>query len=271
MPSTPPSEVRNAASIRNWNRISARRAPSALRTPISRVRSVTEIDMIAMTPMPPTISAIDEITISAKNVAWLIWSQSCRMASCVSDVEVVRLVEPQAVADAHHALDVGDRVLAARRPRAATAAIWMGTIVAASRPRPTLIAAQAELPLVGRVRDDHEVVLPGVEPAGAGRLSNTPTTSNRSAPTRTTLPIGSVPLGSNSAWYGGLAEHDDVPAVLHFGAGEEPAGAGPGCGAVGEVLGRAEDDQRLGLQIAVEHALLRRRADPPAPSWMSTS
>ena len=46
----------------------ARRAPSALRTPISRVRSVTEIDMIAITPMPPTISAIDEMTTSAKNV-----------------------------------------------------------------------------------------------------------------------------------------------------------------------------------------------------------
>ena len=30
--------------------------------------------MIAITPMPPTIRAIDEITISAKNVAWLIWS-----------------------------------------------------------------------------------------------------------------------------------------------------------------------------------------------------
>ena len=72
MPIRPPTEVRNAASIRNWNRISARRAPSALRTPISRVRSVTEIDMIAITPMPPTISAIDEITISAKKVPWLI-------------------------------------------------------------------------------------------------------------------------------------------------------------------------------------------------------
>ena len=79
----------------------ARRAPSALRTPISRVRSVTEIDMIAITPMPPTISAIDEITTSARNVAWLIWSHSFRTASCVDEVEVVRLVEPQAVADAH--------------------------------------------------------------------------------------------------------------------------------------------------------------------------
>jgi len=34
--------------------------------------SVTEIDMIAITPMPPTMSAIDEITTSAKNVPWLI-------------------------------------------------------------------------------------------------------------------------------------------------------------------------------------------------------
>jgi hypothetical protein len=68
MPRSPPIDVRNAASIRNWNRISARRAPSAFLMPISRVRSVTEIDMIAMTPIPPTIKAIDEITMSAKNV-----------------------------------------------------------------------------------------------------------------------------------------------------------------------------------------------------------
>ena len=33
-----------------------RRAPSALRMPISRVRSVTETSMMFMTPMPPTSS-----------------------------------------------------------------------------------------------------------------------------------------------------------------------------------------------------------------------
>jgi hypothetical protein len=52
-----------------------------LRTPISRVRSVTEIIMMAITPMPPTISATEEITTSARNTARLIWSQSRRMAS----------------------------------------------------------------------------------------------------------------------------------------------------------------------------------------------
>jgi hypothetical protein len=62
--------------MRNWNRISRRRAPMALRTPISRVRSVTEIIMIAITPMPPTISAIDEMTTSARSTAWLICSQT---------------------------------------------------------------------------------------------------------------------------------------------------------------------------------------------------
>jgi len=45
---------------------------------------VTEIDMMAITPMPPTISAIDEMTMSAKNVAWLIRSHSRRKASCVT-------------------------------------------------------------------------------------------------------------------------------------------------------------------------------------------
>src|SRR5436190_20109057 len=53
MPITPPIDVRNAASIRNCQSTSRRRAPSAVLTPISRVRSVTEIIMIAMTPMPP--------------------------------------------------------------------------------------------------------------------------------------------------------------------------------------------------------------------------
>ena len=62
----PPTEVSTTASSRNCQRISRRRAPSALRTPISRVRSVTEIIMIAITPMPPTIRAIEEITTSAR-------------------------------------------------------------------------------------------------------------------------------------------------------------------------------------------------------------
>ena len=47
------------------------------------VRSVTEIIMIAITPMPPTISAIDEITTSASSTARLICSHVRSRASCV--------------------------------------------------------------------------------------------------------------------------------------------------------------------------------------------
>src|SRR3989475_128545 len=50
IPTAPPTRVRVEASTRNCHRIARRVAPSALRTPISRVRSVTEIIMIATTP-----------------------------------------------------------------------------------------------------------------------------------------------------------------------------------------------------------------------------
>ncbi len=40
-----------------------RGAPSALRTPISRVRSVTATSMMFITPMPPTSREIEEISV----------------------------------------------------------------------------------------------------------------------------------------------------------------------------------------------------------------
>ncbi len=61
--------VRVAASTRNCQRISRRLAPRALRTPISRVRSVTEIIMIATTPTPPTINpTLDSASMTRKNI-----------------------------------------------------------------------------------------------------------------------------------------------------------------------------------------------------------
>ncbi len=53
-PITPPSALRVTASVRNCSRMLLRLAPMALRTPISRVRSVTETSMIFITPIPPT-------------------------------------------------------------------------------------------------------------------------------------------------------------------------------------------------------------------------
>ena len=65
-------------------RISTRRAPIALRTPISRVRSVTEMVMMAITPIPPTISAIEEITTSDSSTACEICSHTLSTASWVT-------------------------------------------------------------------------------------------------------------------------------------------------------------------------------------------
>jgi hypothetical protein len=53
-PMTPPTTASAIASIKNWISTSARLAPTALRSPISRVRSVTLTSMMFMMPMPPT-------------------------------------------------------------------------------------------------------------------------------------------------------------------------------------------------------------------------
>jgi hypothetical protein len=52
---TPPTAQRVTASVVNWVRMVRLVAPMALRTPISRVRSVTETSMMFMTPTPPTM------------------------------------------------------------------------------------------------------------------------------------------------------------------------------------------------------------------------
>ena len=53
---TPPSTLSVTASTRNCTSTSRPRAPSAMRMPISRVRSVTDTSMMFMIPMPPTSS-----------------------------------------------------------------------------------------------------------------------------------------------------------------------------------------------------------------------
>ncbi len=50
----PPRTDNVSASAKNWRRMSRRAAPSALRMPISRVRSVTLISMMFMMTIPPT-------------------------------------------------------------------------------------------------------------------------------------------------------------------------------------------------------------------------
>src|SRR5437868_1675498 len=55
MPRIPPTELSEIASIKNCVRMSRPRAPTAMRVPISRVRSVTLTSMMFMIPIPPTM------------------------------------------------------------------------------------------------------------------------------------------------------------------------------------------------------------------------
>ena len=52
----PPNVESVTDSVRICHMMSRRRAPSALRSPISRVRSLTTISMMFMMTMPPTTS-----------------------------------------------------------------------------------------------------------------------------------------------------------------------------------------------------------------------
>ena len=66
------------------------RAPTAMRTPISRVRSVTLTSMMFITPMPPTtseITAMEEISsVMVRVVASMVW----RMLSVFSTKKSLR-------------------------------------------------------------------------------------------------------------------------------------------------------------------------------------
>ena len=58
MPMAPPAPLNTIASTRNCSSMSTSRAPTAIRSPISRVRSVTDTSMMFMMPMPPTIAVL---------------------------------------------------------------------------------------------------------------------------------------------------------------------------------------------------------------------
>ena len=53
--------------------MSERRAPSALRSPISRVRSVTTISMMFMMTMPPTTSDSATTPTSTAKMPFVAW------------------------------------------------------------------------------------------------------------------------------------------------------------------------------------------------------
>ena len=60
------------ASARNCLRTSPGPAPTAMRRPISRMRSVTDTSMMFMMPMPPTISEIVATAPSSSDISFVV-------------------------------------------------------------------------------------------------------------------------------------------------------------------------------------------------------
>ena len=81
-PTSPPMVDSSTDSTRNWRRMSRWRAPTAMRMPISRVRSVTETSMMFMIPTPPTNREMPAI--DAKNAVIV-----PTMKSSISRISVV--------------------------------------------------------------------------------------------------------------------------------------------------------------------------------------
>ena len=66
IPTMPPIKHKMTDSIRNWRKIRRRGAPSAIRMPISFFLSMTETNIIFITPIPPTTNEILPIAINNK-------------------------------------------------------------------------------------------------------------------------------------------------------------------------------------------------------------
>jgi hypothetical protein len=69
-PINPPVAESSDDSIRNWRMMSLRRAPTALRMPISYVRSVTTASMMFMITTPPTTIKMDTIPTAMVASTW---------------------------------------------------------------------------------------------------------------------------------------------------------------------------------------------------------
>ena len=86
MPMTPPMQPSTTASIKNCISTSRAVAPIAKRTPISRVRSVTDTNMIFMMPMPPT-SRLTAATAPSNAVMICVVEATFSATSAVSRIE----------------------------------------------------------------------------------------------------------------------------------------------------------------------------------------
>src|SRR5689334_16656950 len=70
IPIEPPRELSTIASLRNCRCTSDSVAPTAIRTPISRVRSVTLTSMMFIIPIPPTSNETEAMLAKSSVITW---------------------------------------------------------------------------------------------------------------------------------------------------------------------------------------------------------
>ena len=95
-------------------------APSALRMPISRVRSVTDTSMMFMMPMPPTSRLTAAMPASSVVNTCVVSPSVCEKVRLIANAEIVGLTLSQLMRPAHGRLNLGHRVgnvVLARRER----------------------------------------------------------------------------------------------------------------------------------------------------------
>ena len=114
MPSTPAQQGQHDGLGQKLAQDVRRRAPTALRSPISRVRSVTETSMMFMMPIPPTSSEMPAIaprnSVSTPVTAPKAWIKS----PWVNIWTVVVVAEGDVVALAQHLRGVDDHAVNGR-------------------------------------------------------------------------------------------------------------------------------------------------------------
>ncbi len=156
--------------------------------------------------------------------------------------------------DAHHAFDVG------HGRRLADAVAWQERNL--NRQEHLVAEAahrfEAEDALISRIRNDHEVVLPQIEPAGRRPFVEDAHNLEPLGPDAHGLPDRVESPRGEQHLVRRVAEDDDVLPVLHLRAVEEAAAEDGDARPLREVFRRAEQDNRLRLDIAVKHALLVR-------------
>ena len=207
MPIRPPSPDSVRASIRNWARMSRRRAPTALRMPISRVRSRTETSMMFMIPMPPTMSEIEAMPPSSSVSVPLIDDGGLEQLRLVEDREVVVVGRRQARGASAGALVIS----------AWTAAIcaWSATLTPIVRtPSPD------DEVLVHDPDRDHDLVVGILEPGAALGLEDADQPERQAADRDLAADRARVEL---EVVGGRGAQHRDPQVLLDRGVGQERA------------------------------------------------